>query len=150
MTDPTMSELIPILQTAVGPTILISGVGLLLLTMTNRLGRVIDRARQIDALVEGPGGSSKEHRGEQLAILWERARIIRLSIAFAAGCALSAGVLIAAIFLSALLGIEAAWLLGGLFIGSMLCLIASLILFLHDVNRNLAALRLELCGKVAD
>ncbi len=147
MTNPTMHELIPILQTAVGPTILISGVGLLLLTMTNRLGRIIDRARQIDALVEGPEGPAKQHRGEQLSILWERARIIRTAIAFSAGCALFAAVLIAAIFLAALLGIEAAWLLGGLFIGSMVCLIASLVLFLHDVNRSLAALRLELFGK---
>ena len=35
------------LQVAIGPVILISGVGLLLLTMTNRLGRAIDRARQM-------------------------------------------------------------------------------------------------------
>ena len=41
----TLTELIPILQIAVGPVILISGVGLLLLSMTNRLGRAIDRAR---------------------------------------------------------------------------------------------------------
>ena len=39
------TELIPILQSAVGPVILISGVGLLLLSMTNRFGRVVDRAR---------------------------------------------------------------------------------------------------------
>ena len=38
-------DLVPILQMAVGPVILISGVGLLLLSMTNRLGRVIDRSR---------------------------------------------------------------------------------------------------------
>jgi hypothetical protein len=41
----SVSQLIPVLQTAIGPVILISGVGLLLLTMTNRLGRVIDRSR---------------------------------------------------------------------------------------------------------
>ena len=48
MSEFGVSELIPVLQTAIGPVILISGVGLLLLTMTNRLGRVIDRARWID------------------------------------------------------------------------------------------------------
>jgi hypothetical protein len=41
----TVAELIPVLQVAVGPVILVSGVGLLLLTMTNRLARVIDRSR---------------------------------------------------------------------------------------------------------
>ena len=40
-----MKELIPLLQTAIGPVILISGVGLLLLSMTNRFGRIIDRSR---------------------------------------------------------------------------------------------------------
>ena len=43
----SLSELVPILQIAIGPAILISGVGLLLLSMTNRLGRVIDRALQL-------------------------------------------------------------------------------------------------------
>ena len=42
-----MVDPIPTLQTAIGPVILISGVALLLLTMTNRLGRAIDRARLI-------------------------------------------------------------------------------------------------------
>ena len=40
----SVEHLIPIIQTAVGPVILISGLGLLLLTMTNRLGRIIDRS----------------------------------------------------------------------------------------------------------
>ena len=40
-----MADLLPILQTAIGPVILVSGVGLLILSMTNRLGRAIDRAR---------------------------------------------------------------------------------------------------------
>ena len=41
------AELIPVLQMAVGPVILISGIGLILLSMTNRFGRVIDRAVQV-------------------------------------------------------------------------------------------------------
>src|SRR5688572_19515401 len=42
-----LNEIVPVLQVAIGPVILISGVGLLLLTMTNRLGRAIDRARSL-------------------------------------------------------------------------------------------------------
>ncbi|MFN9975717.1 MAG: DUF2721 domain-containing protein, partial [Phycisphaerae bacterium] len=38
MSLPTVPDLIPVLQVAIGPVILISGVGLLLLSMTNRLG----------------------------------------------------------------------------------------------------------------
>ena len=35
----SLNQMFPVLQVAIGPVILISGVGLLLLTMTNRLGR---------------------------------------------------------------------------------------------------------------
>jgi hypothetical protein len=42
----SLEQIIPELRDAIGSVILISGVGLLLLTMTNRLGRAIDRARQ--------------------------------------------------------------------------------------------------------
>ena len=44
MNAPALDQLIPILQLAIGPVILISGVGLLLLTLTNRFGRLVDRA----------------------------------------------------------------------------------------------------------
>ena len=37
----TVPELLPILQSSIGPVILISGVGLLLLTLTNRFGRTV-------------------------------------------------------------------------------------------------------------
>jgi hypothetical protein len=40
-----LTDLIPTHQLAVGPVILISGVGLILLSMTNRFGRIIDRSR---------------------------------------------------------------------------------------------------------
>ena len=42
-----LDQILPELRDAIGPVILISGVGLLLLTMTNRLGRAIDRSRQL-------------------------------------------------------------------------------------------------------
>jgi len=43
----SVSKLIPIQQIAIGPVILISGIGMLLLTKTNRLGQPIDRSQQL-------------------------------------------------------------------------------------------------------
>ncbi len=40
-----LADLIPIPQISIGPVILISGVGLLIGSMNNRLGRTIDRSR---------------------------------------------------------------------------------------------------------
>jgi hypothetical protein len=140
---PSVAQLIPVLQTSIGPTILISGIGLLLLTMTNRLGRIIDRARLLAKEVSvSEAGYVKV--AAQLRVLWRRARLIRLAIALASMSALAAAILIILIFLTALWPVETALLIGAVFIACMLCLIGSLIVFIHDVNQSLAALKLEL------
>lgn len=46
----SFQELIPVLQTAIGPVILSSGVGLLLLSMANRLSRVIEITPDVEVL----------------------------------------------------------------------------------------------------
>ena len=145
---PTVAELVPLLQTAIGPVILISGVGLLLLTMTNRLGRVIDRARLLDAQCQTLNDAEREQKMAQLEILWHRARIIRISIALAASSSLFAAILVAVLFVTAWFQIEIAWLIGVLFIICMLLLIVSLLAFIHDVNQSLSALKLELSHTV--
>ena len=61
-----LTELIPILQVSIGPTILVSGVGLLLLSMTNRLGRIVDRTRQ---LADGLPRTALEERDNVVAQL---------------------------------------------------------------------------------
>lgn len=144
MPVPTVAQLIPILQTAIGPVILISGVGLLLLTMTNRLGRVIDRARILSADLVSASDVARPALQAQLGILWNRARLIRAAITLVALSALFAAILIIVLFFTALWQLETAWLIGALFVLCMACLIASLALFIHDVNQSLAALKLEL------
>jgi hypothetical protein len=146
MPVPSMAEMIPVLQTAIGPVILISGIGLLLLSMTNRLGRAIDRARILSAELPGADEAGQARLERQLEILWSRARIIRLSISLSAISALCAALLVIVLFVSALLSASSAWLVVGLFVTCMGCLIAALVVFLHDINRSLAALKLELHG----
>jgi hypothetical protein len=140
----SLEKIIPMLQVAIGPVILISGVGLLLLTMTNRLGRAIDRARQ---LTQGLSERSDEKRGQTLAqvsILYRRARMIRLSITLAALSALLASALIITLFLTALLQWEAGLPASLIFIACMGSLFASLLAFIRDINMSLHALKLEL------
>jgi hypothetical protein len=144
MQGQSVAELIPVLQTAIGPVILISGVGLLLLTMTNRLGRAIDRARILAAELPTAGDASRRAIEGQLRILWSRARLIRAAIILVSTSALAAALLIIVIFLTALWQLEIAWLISALFVVCMACLIASLVLFIHDINQSLAALKLEL------
>jgi hypothetical protein len=140
----TVSTLIPVLQTAIGPVILISGVGLLLLTMTNRLGRVVDKARALADILSKATATTKPPIREQLRIFWRRARLLRLAITLAALSALFAAILIIIIFLTALANLESGWFMTITFVISMTCLIASLVVFIHDTNQSLTALKAEL------
>jgi hypothetical protein len=137
-------ELIPVLQVAIGPVILISGVGLLLLTLTNRYARTIDRSRQL-VREKRECAEADRHRLEgQVEILYRRARLIRLSILLSGVSVLLASVLIIVLFLTALFKLEVGLLISLLFIACMVSLSGSLVAFIRDINLSLGALKLEL------
>ena len=144
MPPTSLEQIIPELRDAIGPVILISGVGLLLLTMTNRLGRAIDRARQLKAELPRRSEAEREQVQAQVAIIYQRAKMIRLSITLAALSALLAAALIITLFVAALLQWQYGWLVSLLFIGCMVSLFASLVAFIRDINLSLRALKLEL------
>ena len=144
MNLPSVAQMIPVLQTAIGPMILISGLGLILLTTTNRLGRTIDRVRILTAVLPTAAENKLAGVSAQLRILWRRARLIRTAIMLCAMSALAAAILIIVIFFTALWQLEAALLIGALFILCMLCLIGALIFVIQDINQSLAALKLEM------
>ena len=144
MLNTSFRELVPILQTAIGPMILISGLGLLFLTMTNRLGRVIDRSRSLLDNLESYPESYIIKINQEVAILWKRARYIRTSILLACMTCIGASWLIIMLFLSALVNLDLPMLLSGIFIFSMLCLSCSLLFFFIDVNMTLSAFKIEM------
>jgi hypothetical protein len=139
----SLTNLIPTLQLAIGPAILISGVGLILLSMTNRFGRVIDRSRQ---LTHDLCDASEAERVKVLAevrVLWLRAKIIRAGIALAVLSALLAALLIISLFMGTLLMLGAA-VPAVLFVMCMVCLIGAMLMFFWDINLSLNALGLEM------
>lgn len=137
-------ELIPVLQVAIGPVILISGVGLLLLTLTNRFGRAVDRSRQLVREMRGLPEVDRASLAGQVAVLYRRAEVIRASIIMAVLSVLLASLLIIVLFVTALMKIEAAVLISVIFICCMLSLIVSLGAFIRDLQLSLNALKLEL------
>jgi hypothetical protein len=147
MLPPTsIEQIIPELRDAVGPVILISGVGLLLLTMTNRLGRCIDRARQLTKELPKLIGAERAATVAQVEIIYRRAKIIRQAILLAVTSALLAAVLVMTLFLTAWFHGEQAWLVGVIFIACLSSLCASLVAFIADINLALQALKLELAS----
>src|SRR6185312_13520469 len=144
MPTTSLEQIIPDLRDAIGPMILISAVGLLLLTLTNRLGRTIDRSCQLKAELPKRNAHGRKHVLAQVEIIYRRARMVRLSITLSALSALFAAGLVIALFVTALLQWQQGLLVGILFIASMVSLVASLIAFIFDINLSLHALKLEL------
>ena len=139
----SLAELVPVLQVAIGPVILVSGVGLLLLTMTNRLGRILDRARLLVRELRGADDALRGVISPQLAILDRRARLVRTAITLTTLSVLLAATLVILLFATALLRVEVAAPLALLFATCMVSLIAGLVWFLRDVNLSLRAFQLE-------
>ena len=144
MTGKSLQELIPVLQVAVGPVILISGVGLLLLSLTNRFGRAVDRTRQLLREMRAATGADRQRYAGQVENLYQRARLIQRAIIFGTISLLFAAVLIITLFVTAWMKIDSAILISVLFIGCLLSLIISLVAFIMDIHLSLKALKLEL------
>ncbi len=143
------AELLSILQGAVSPVILISGVGLLILSMTNRFGRVVDRSRQLNSALRSAATADRTRLQAQLDIFFRRARLLRAAIGLAVLSVLLAATLVIALFLTAFLRVENVAVNAALFVACLISVIGSLLAFLQDLNVSLLALRLELGSECA-
>ncbi len=140
----SLDQIVPVLQLSTGPVILISGIGLVLLFMTNRLGRIVDRARHLTDTHAEPGDQQAGQHQAQLRVLARRARLTSRAILFTSISLFAAAILIITLFLTALLKLEAAILIIVLFTFCMATLIIGLVFFLIDVNLSLSTLKLEI------
>ena len=136
-------DFIRFLQACITPVALISGVGLLLLTITNRLGRTIDRTRQlVKELNAGQDGGRKEKENE-IRILYRRSSFLRISIGAMVVSVISSSLIIPLLFLMTLWGQDLRILGYILFIISILAILISALYFFRDVILSLHALKLE-------
>jgi len=137
------NQFLSVIQIAITPVILISGVGALMLTLTNRLGRVVDRTRGLAGQMRNASGEERTHLESQLAMMWRRARFQRVAVTLAGSSMFISCLLVLAIFVDALLGRKFGVELVVIFVGSVLCLIAALAAFIRDIWVSLDALQLE-------
>jgi hypothetical protein len=140
----SLGDLTGIIQASIGPVVLISGVGLLLLTMTNRLGRIVDRSRSLVREMDEMTGPDRARIIQQLRLLQRRAHLVRASVMMASACVLLAAILIGVLYLSSLFGVSVVHSAALLFFLCMAFLIGAMISFMREVQVSLRALELEL------
>ena len=129
-------------QLAVAPVFLLSGIGAILAVMTNRLGRVIDRARVLEERLEGASAEYLSTLRADLAVLSRRAKLIGRAITLCTMTALLVCIVIAVLFLSAFLQFDASIPVALLFIAAMLCFFLGLLWFLREIYLATKSLRI--------
>ena len=145
MAETPVNQLVGILSASIAPVIVISGVGLLLLTMTNRYSRVIDRARLLVKEIERINEPKRQKTmAQELQIVYRRARILRNAIILSSVSVLFVGITVLSLFAAQLLGLRADVVSVPAFGLSLISLIASLYFFICDVTVSLTALELEI------
>ena len=123
-------EIPSVIQMAVAPAFLLTGVGAILAVMTARLTRIVDRFR---VLHEGSNEGSK-YKQKELSLLILRGRWTHWAIALTTISALFICILIAMIFISTEISFNLDQLISILFIMAMTSLIFGLLSFLKEVG----------------
>jgi|WetSurMetagenome_2_1015567.scaffolds.fasta_scaffold09727_4 hypothetical protein len=141
--EPPVSSVAHIIQLAVAPVFLITGVGALLTVLTNRLGRIVDRARKLEAiLAEEDDAAERAALNQDLATHARRATLVYWAISLCTTCALLVSSVIVALFVGAFLQTNVFNFIVLLFTAAMLSLIGGLVLFLREIYVGITALHI--------
>ena len=140
----TNVQLIQALQASIAPCVLISGDGLLLLSLSNRLSRPIERIRHLCDVIKAHPQKDHQAAQEQIRIMYKRCEYLRSAIA----CIIFSIVLISFLVLLLFLDSFYAWpitfLINILFISSVVSLTISMVFFLMDIHWSLDSLKIEI------
>jgi hypothetical protein len=123
-----------VIQLAVAPVFLLSGIGAMLAVMTSRLSRVIDRARVLEGRLEGAPAAQQAALQDELATLSRRARLVGRAITLCTTTALLICTVIAVLFLSAFMPFDASIPISVLFIAAMTTFFLGLLWFLREIS----------------
>jgi uncharacterized membrane protein (DUF485 family) len=133
-------DIVHLIQSAVAPVFLLSGVGVTLGVLTNRLARIVDRARSLEDRIENRPGSVHDLHHE-LEVLAKRSRYINMAITLCAVSALLVALVVITLFANAFFTTSLAGTVAILFVAAMICLTAAFVAFLIEVRIATAALR---------
>ena len=139
-----VADIIHILQGSIAPCILISGVGLLHLAMTNRLGRASDRIRQLCRELDDAPEREKANLKYQIVIFYRRCKYLQVAIFLAASSIFCVSLVVLMLFFTFIFNLSIIPLIKLFFGLSLICLVASLACFLFDIRATLSSLKLEL------
>jgi len=147
-----LSDIGDAIQLAIAPVFLLAGVSALLIVLTNRLGRLIDRSRVLeDRLKADPRNECMV----ELLSLYHRTRLINVGITASTVCGLLVCVVIAMLFLGDTTDLPLDQYIALCFVGGMLALIVAFVYLMREILICCSFMRaqqlkvLEGCGATA-
>ncbi len=142
---PTTS-VVQILTASIAPVIVISGIGLLLLSITNRYGRAIDRARLLmrELANSDIGSANVRHLEEQLRHTHQRARLLRGSMIYSSASIFFVTLTVLALFADQVFQLHVDFVALPFFALCLLSLVISIYYSIRDITVSLSALEMEM------
>jgi hypothetical protein len=140
--DEQLAAIARTIQLAVAPVFLLTALGTILNVLTNRLARVVDRARLLSnrSLTQAPLSSLPPD--EELVILARRRRLVNHAITWATIAALLVCLVTACAFLGFTLHRDFSDLMAWLFLSAMASFIAALLYFLREIFVTVSSIRI--------
>jgi hypothetical protein len=131
------------IQLAVAPVFLLAGIGGIINVLAQRLARVVDRSRQLEAEAPGEGEAARAAYAAELGVLELRMKVVNWAISLCTASALFVCVVVAILFVADLAKIAFARPIAMLFILAMVLLILGLMLFLYEIRLAMRGLRIH-------
>lgn len=131
--DPHVPEVFTVIQLAVAPVFLLTAIGTVIAALNIRLGRAVDRRRDLEAKLARMAEEEQLSAREELEVIARRIRFVYFAITAAVISGLFVCLLIAGAFIGAVVGVSLSYTIGAMFVFAMLALIASLLLFLREI-----------------
>ncbi len=137
-----IADIAHIIQLAVAPVFLLSGVGVTLTVLTNRLSRIVDRARVLEERLTAASENLKDGLHADLRTLARRARFINLAITLTTSCGLLVCLVIVILFVGYFLSLDLSKAIALLFIVAMLAFVVAFVCFLREIFLATTSLRI--------
>ena len=138
--DAQITDVSRVIQLAVAPVFMLTGIATLINAMNTRLGRVVDRSRIVrERLKQGGSAEQLDEYTRELRVLVHRSRLVYLGILYSVLAALLVCLVIAGAFIGALKSVDLAKTVAIMFILAMTSMIISLGMFLREVYLGVGA-----------
>lgn len=124
-----LSSVAHVIQLAIAPVFLLTGVGSILGVLSNRLARIVDRFRALNNASE----QIRDAHQVEMTTLLSRAHWVNWAVTLCTCSALLVCIVIAALFVGAEIGADPSRVVSLLFISAMLALISGLLCFLREI-----------------